>query len=182
VPQPTSPVEIVDYDPNWPGIFRQLEERIWPVVRDVAVAIEHVGSTAVPGMAAKPVVDVDIVIKAQADLPAIIDRLASLGYRHRGNLGVEGRDAFAMPEDLPAHHLYVCVQDCAALQNHIALREYLRANPSEAAAYSELKKQLAEQFHNERELYGKGKTGFVMSVLERCGLAPEALAQIKQVN
>jgi GrpB-like predicted nucleotidyltransferase (UPF0157 family) len=182
VPEQTKPVYVVEYDPEWPRIFDQLTQPIWRNVRDVAIAVEHVGSTSVPGLAAKPVIDIDIVIATRSDLPLVVERLAAVGYQHRGNLGVEDRDAFRAPEHLPAHHLYVCVQNCVALRNHIAVRDYLRSHPSEAAAYSELKRRLAEEFRNDRERYMKGKTRFILSVLERCRLSAEELTLIQQVN
>jgi len=127
MPEPTTfaAVQVVDYDPDWPRIFWQLKNQIWPSVRDVALAIEHVGSTSIPGMAAKPVIDVDVVIASPTDLPLLMLRLGILGYKHRGNLGIEDREAFVAPEHQPAHHLYVCVQNSLALQNHIAVRDYL---------------------------------------------------------
>jgi GrpB-like predicted nucleotidyltransferase (UPF0157 family) len=177
-----SPVRVVDYDPQWPEIFRQLRNQIWPAVCDIAIAVEHVGSTSVPGMAAKPVIDLDIVVKSRADMPALLQRLAELGYRHRGNLGVEDREAFRTPEDSPPHHLYACVLNCAALNNHIALRDYLRNHPSEAEFYSALKKRLAEQFTNDRDRYMRGKTEFLLSILEKCGLSGSDIDRIKSVN
>jgi GrpB-like predicted nucleotidyltransferase (UPF0157 family) len=170
-PKPThlTAIQLVDYDPDWPRIFHQLRDQIWPSVRDVAVAIEHVGSTSVPGMAAKPVIDMDVVIATVADLPSLKLRLGSLGYEHRGNLGVNDREAFLSPVNLPSHHLHACVQNSLALQNHIAVRDYLRTHPSEAAVYSKLKKRLAERFPNERERYVESKTNFILSILEQCG-------------
>jgi GrpB-like predicted nucleotidyltransferase (UPF0157 family) len=177
-----SHVQVVDYDARWPAIFRELADRIWPAIRDVALAIEHVGSTSIPGMAAKPVIDLDIVIASRAGLSPVIARLEPLGYRHRGNLGVEDRDAFFSPENVPRHHLYVCVQNSIALQNHIAVRDYLRAHPSDAAAYSALKKRLAARFPQDMPHYIEGKTPFLISILERCGLPPAALQEITRVN
>jgi len=99
---------------------------IWPSVSDVAIAIEHVGSTAVPGMAAKPVIDMDVVIASRTNLPSIVSRLGSLGYQHRGDLGIADREAFLAPRNQPAHHLYLCVENSLALKNHLAVRDYLR--------------------------------------------------------
>src|ERR1700747_1311680 len=101
----SSALQVVDYDSNWPRIFLQLKDWIWPSVSDVAIAIEHVGSTSVPGMAAKPVIDMDIVTASRTELPAILLRLGRLGYRHRGDLGIENREAFIAPENQPFHHL-----------------------------------------------------------------------------
>jgi len=80
-------IQLVDYDPDWPRIFNQIRDGIWPSVCDLALAIEHVGSTSVPGISAKPIIDIDLVIKSMVDLPAIVERLTPLDYKHRGNLG-----------------------------------------------------------------------------------------------
>ena len=98
----TSMVVVVDYDPAWPDRFEQLRARIWPAVADVALGIEHVGSTAVPGLAAKPIIDMTVVVPSRPDVTVTIDRLATLGYRHRGNLGIEDREAFDHAEGLAA--------------------------------------------------------------------------------
>ena len=178
----SSTLQVVDYDSNWPRNFLQLKDRIWPSLCDVAIAIEHVGSTSVPGMAAKPVIDMDIVIASRSELPTILLRLGRLGYRHRGDLGIADRDAFRAPEDQPAHHLYACVQNGLALRNHIAVRDYLRTHRSDAAAYSTLKRGLAEQFGNERARYNEAKTDFILSILEQCPFSEKELESIKRAN
>jgi hypothetical protein len=83
---------------------------------------------------------------------------------------------------VPEHHLYVCSQHSVALKNHLALREYLRTHPSDAAAYSALKKTLANQNLNERSRYSEGKTDFILSILERCGFSAGQLASIERAN
>ena len=163
-------IQLVDYDPDWPRIFNQIRDGIWPSVCDLALAIEHVGSTSVPGITAKPIIDIDLVIKSMADLPAVVERLAPLDYKHRGNLGVEGRVAFLSPQNRPYHHLYVCAQNSSALRNHLTVRDHLRDHPRDAAVYSELKRGLAEQFPHERERYVEGKTAFLLSILKQYGL------------
>ena len=182
--QPThnSAVRVVDYDPDWVPVFGRLRDRIWPVVCDVAIAIEHVGSTSVPGMAAKPVIDVDLVIVSRSEVPSMVSRLGLLGYEHQGNLGIEDREAFLTPRNQPAHHLYVCLQNSLALRNHIGLREHLRAHPSDAAAYSTLKKRLAERFPYERELYMAAKTNFILSLLQKQGFSAGELDSIRSAN
>jgi GrpB-like predicted nucleotidyltransferase (UPF0157 family) len=109
-------------------------------------------------------------------------RLEALGYRWRGELGVEDREAFTAPQTQPAHHLYVCVQSGLALKNHIAVRDYLRSHPAETTLYSDLKKRLAEQFRRERGRYGEAKTEFILSILKQCGFSGEELDEIKRAN
>src|SRR5512146_1553074 len=119
-------MRVVDYDDDWPRRFEQLRARIWPSVADVALRIEHVGSTSVPGLAAKPIIDMTLVVLEPGDIPLVIDRLATPGYCHQGDLGIGGREAFEQPAGLPPHHLYACAEGAPALINHIAFRDYLR--------------------------------------------------------
>lgn len=163
----TRRLEVVEYDPAWPSWFLELRVKIWPVVRDFAVAIEHVGSTSVPGLAAKAIIDIDVVIPSRMDLPLAISQLQCLGYTHQGDLGIEDRDAFSSAEDKPTHNLYVCPRDSPALRNHLVFRDYLRSHPADASAYATLKKQLAAAFARNREAYVLGKTAFVESILKR---------------
>jgi len=178
-PATIAPVKVVDYDPDWPRIFQRLRDQIWPSLQDAALAIEHVGSTAVKGMAGKPVIDLDVVISSRTQLPVVTARLETLGYKQRGNLGIDDREAFAPPTDQPAHHLYVCSRNSLSLRNHITVRDYLRTHRSQAIVYSNLKKQLAERFSNQREFYGKGKTDFILSILKQCEFSAEELDSIK---
>jgi len=164
-------IVVVDYDPAWPAAFERLRAAIWPGVRDAAEAIEHVGSTAVPGLAAKPIIDLDIVVRSGAEVPAAIARLAMLGYAHRGNLGIEGREAFDGAPGPHAHHLYVCPRDSAALANHVAVRDYLRAHPDAAREYGQLKKALATRFPHDIEAYAGGKTDLLQRIM-RAARAP----------
>src|SRR5579863_8613476 len=83
-------VAVVDYDPQWPRDFELLRARIWHVVEDFAIAIEHVGSTSVPGLAAKAILDIDVLVDTQEAVILAIERLAAIGYTYRGNLGIDG--------------------------------------------------------------------------------------------
>jgi GrpB-like predicted nucleotidyltransferase (UPF0157 family) len=175
-------VVVLEYDPEWPRRFEDLSARIWPAVAGVADRIEHVGSTSVPGLAAKPIIDMTIVVRQRADVPPAIDRLATLGYRHRGNLDIEDREAFEHPAGLPRHHLYVCLEGTIGIVNQLAVRDYLRADPDVARRYGELKQRLATQFPNDIESYVFGKTDFVLEVLRSAGLSEAQLASIERVN
>lgn len=175
-------IAVVDYDPAWPAHFETLRPTIWSAVGAVAIAIEHVGSTSVPGLAAKPIIDIDVVVATAADVPVAVERLATLGYEHRGNLGVDGREAFNGPPGPPRHHLYVCVQGGAALVNHLMLRSFLRQNSESAAHYGRLKKQLAAKFPTDIDRYVDGKTGFILAALREMGLSDGQLADVYAVN
>ncbi|MEO0770595.1 MAG: GrpB family protein [Cyanobacteria bacterium J06649_4] len=175
-------IKVVDYDSEWATTFEALKSRIWPAIQSVALGIEHVGSTSVPGLAAKPIIDIDIIIASEAELPVVIERLAQLGYQHRGDLGIEGREAFFAPVDLAAHHLYVCTQDSVALKNHLAVRDYLKLHPEKIQQYSELKKHLAQRFPNDIDSYIEGKTDFLLEILRAANFSSAQLASIKQAN
>ena len=175
-------IVVIDYDPTWPEVFEQLRSNIWPAVADCALAIEHVGSTSVPGLAAKPVIDVSVVVSANVDIPIAIERLAILGHVHKGNLGVQDREAFDSPDGLPAHHLYVCPCDSLALINHLTVRNYLRSHPETAQAYGDVKKRLADQFPHDINSYVDGKTELILDILQDAGLSPEQLQAIEMVN
>lgn len=169
--QPTDdPIVVVPYDPSWPLAFERLAARARDALGVIVDRVEHVGSTAVPGLAAKPIVDVDVVLRDAEDLERAVRALAVLGYEHRGELGVDGRHAFAWPAHEPRHHLYVCVPGSAGLQDHLAFRDALRANRALAARYAALKQELAARFAHDRERYVEGKTAFVRDVLRRCAL------------
>ena len=165
--QRAEPVVVVPYDPAWPAAFALLRDRIAPVLGELAVGIEHVGSTAVPGLDAKPIIDIDVVIRHADDLPEVAARLATLGYTQLGDLGIIGREAFRATSGLPRHHLYVCAAGAAPLQAHLTLRDALRGDGDLAAAYAALKRDLAQRFRDDRDAYAEGKSAFVTAVLLR---------------
>lgn len=159
------PITVVDYDPRWPALFETLRAEVAGVLGDLALAIEHVGSTAVPGLAAKPIIDIDVLLRSASELSVCIERLAGIGYKHRGDLGVPEREAFAAPPGRPAHHLYVCPPESREFRRHVAVRDYLRTHPSDASAYGELKRSLAVRYRDERSAYNDAKKEFVEALL-----------------
>ena len=158
-------IEIVPYDPLWPTVFASLRDRLADTLPGLAQRIEHVGSTAVPGLAAKPIIDLTVVLKSPAHLPAVTDLLAPLGYRHDGDLGFPGRESFTAPVDGPPHHLCVCAADSPNLASALAFRDYLRTHPDTVRAYAELKYFLAARFRNDRPSYTAAKSAFISRVV-----------------
>lgn len=159
-------VSVVAYDAAWPARFAALAARIAAAFAEppaIPVRLEHVGSTAVPGLAAKPVVDLDAVV-APADVGRAIARLASLDYVHRGDQGVPGRAAFRPPPDEARHHLYVCAADAPAYRDHVRFRDYLRAHPAIAADYGALKQALAARHADDRDAYQAAKSAFITAI------------------
>jgi GrpB-like predicted nucleotidyltransferase (UPF0157 family) len=159
------PIVVVDYDPRWPGIFAQLRDRIAAALGSLAVRVEHIGSTAVPYLAASPVLDLDVVIARRDHLPTVIRRLQPLGYRYLGDPGAAGRHAFLSAPGTSPHHLAVCSADSPALARHLVLRDLLRADPQTAQAYEALKRCLAVQFRHDPAGYADAKTAFTDALL-----------------
>jgi GrpB-like predicted nucleotidyltransferase (UPF0157 family) len=166
----TPPSMIEEYDPQWPQQFDAIRSRIAPVLGTFASAIEHVGSTAVPGLAAKPIIDIDVLLKSPKDLPPVIAKLKAVGYEHQGTLGVPGRDAFKAPGHDIHHHLYLCSTLGTEFLRHIAFRNFLRAHPADAEDYARLKRSLAGKFSVDRQTYTHAKTDFIQEILRRADL------------
>lgn len=176
-----SGIIIESYNPEWPKNFESLKAQIWPAIKEHALFIEHVGSTSVPGLAAKPIIDLDIVVEDIKCLQAAIRSLESIGYVHRGNLGIEGREAFRAPQGSITHNLYLCTKDCIALKNHLFLRDHLRSNHQARDSYGTLKQRLASTAMSIDE-YIEGKTAFIVAVLSKSGLSDQELESIKKSN
>jgi len=134
---------------------------------DLILKVEHVGSTSVAGLAAKPIIDIDIVIEDYSKLPAVIKSLEKLGYIHQGDLGIEGREAFKkiIEDNYQNHHLYVCPKDGKGYLEHTALRDYLRNNKKAREEYGKLKIKLADKFPYQVEKYLEAKSEFIEKIL-----------------
>ncbi len=149
-------VIIAAYDPAWPQRFEALAARALAALSPLAAEIEHVGSTSVPGLSAKPVIDLDVVVDP-ADVGEAIERLSTIGYAHKGDGGIPGREAFRWPAGEQRHHLYVCRADAPAFREHIAFRDFLRANPDALQEYDQLKRMLAKRHGGDRLAYQAAK-------------------------
>jgi GrpB-like predicted nucleotidyltransferase (UPF0157 family) len=158
-------VRICSYDTQWPHLFARIADELRAQLGALALAIEHVGSTAVPGLSAKPIIDIEVVIASAYQFPAVKDRLERFGYIHRGPCGVPDREVLRCVIDLPAHHLYVCETESRPLREHLRFRNALRQNPELAAQYATLKQALADQYRHDRDAYTEAKTGFIRSAL-----------------
>jgi len=161
----TDAIVVVDYDAAWPARFEAIATPVRRSVADLGADVQHVGSTSVRGLAAKPVIDVDVVVRAPADVPAAVERLRALGYVHQGDKGIPGREAFTWPPGAPRHHLYVVVAGSRAHADHVDFRDHLRGNPDVAEEYAALKRSLAERDALDRGRYEAGKDAFVAGVL-----------------
>lgn len=179
---PSPAVVVAPYDPSWPRTFASLRDRIAGPLACITTRIEHVGSTSVPGLAAKPVIDIDVVVSDESQMARASSILATLGYTPIGDLGIPDRHAFRAPAELPRHNLYVALETSTALRNHLAIRDHLRAHPDAATAYGELKSRLAVEHPDDVDAYCTAKTRFLIGLLARCGFAREELHAIARVN
>jgi GrpB-like predicted nucleotidyltransferase (UPF0157 family) len=157
---------IEDYDPSWPHAFSKLATGIKAALGGFIVTVEHIGSTAVPGLAAKPIIDLDVVLASPVDLPEAIRSLSSIGYVHEGDLGIPGREAFRSPPGEARHHLYVLTAGANELRRHLAFRDALRADAGLRDEYSALKRSLAMQYKDDRNSYTQAKSTFIESIIK----------------
>lgn len=160
-----SQIVVTAYDNDWPLVFEQIAQPVRDAVADLGAQVEHVGSTSVPGLAAKPVIDIDVVVGSADDVPTAIERLRGLGYVYQGDKGIRGREAFMWPRGARPHHLYVVVQGSQPYLDHTHFRNYLRQHPEVAQDYAALKMALAEKHGDDRLGYTNAKTEFIIGVL-----------------
>lgn len=153
------------YNEDWSRRFHQLKSVLAGMLAQPAITIEHIGSTAVPGLAAKPIIDIDIVYYKPADFETVKQRLEENGYYHNGNQGIPGREVFkrlntAQGHDILnaiPHHLYACPAGSAELERHILFRNYLLAHEEARTEYQRLKYKIAEQAGQDRKQYARLK-------------------------
>ena len=172
-------ITVVEYDLAWPERFEMLRSEYATAMARAGVpviAIEHVGSTSVPGLAAKPVIDCDIVVR-EAHVAAASNVLASLGFTPQGELGIPQRWAFKEPARLSGTNTYVIAHGCLSLRNHLALRDVLRADAALRDEYAAVKRQAGARAANIDE-YGQAKAHVMQKILAAGGLTEAELASI----
>jgi GrpB-like predicted nucleotidyltransferase (UPF0157 family) len=159
-------VRVVPYNEAWPGLYAAEIERVSRVLAaaDVSIVFEHMGSTAVPGLAAKPIIDNLAGVRDEEDRTAAIAALQAAGYVHRGEQGIPGRN-FLRLGDPRQYHVHLTQVDSAFWHDHRTFRDWLRTHADAAAEYVTLKYVLAQRYPTDREAYIAGKTAFVESVL-----------------
>ena len=157
---PDDRIELVDHDPQWKDLFRSERLELEREMGDLILSIEHIGSTAIPGLAAKPVVDIMVCVGGQRDPGDYLERLSDLGYRY-----VEQEDEphriFFVKGRPRTYHLHLVVQGSATYWEHLIFRDYLLENEEALRRYESLKRELASRFRNDRESYSNGKREFI---------------------
>ena len=180
----TRNIVVLPYDKKWQQDFLDIKKELAAALgmalgtsvaisekRPLALAIEHVGSTSVPGLSAKPIIDIDVVVRA-GDVQAAIQALAGIGYNHEGNLGIPGREAFGYSgkKHLQEHHLYLCPEDSPELKRHLAFRDYLRTHPLAVEEYSRIKLEAAKLFPHDIDDYINYKSPVIEKIYKEIGI------------
>ena len=168
----TTKVTVTPYNKAWRSDFEKIKSEIEAAVGDLIVGIEHVGSTSVEGMWAKPCIDLDVIIRDYTVFDDVVDRLKTIGYFHEGDLGIKGREAFRYSHKphLRTHHLYVCPQDSEELHRHITFRDFLRSHPEAVKKYSLVKETAARLFPDDIDGYIAYKSPCIEELYGLCGL------------
>lgn len=168
----TKRVIVVPYDYKWNDEFQKIRLYLEKTLKNNIITIEHVGSTSVEGLSAKPIIDIDVVIKNYDYFEDVKSRLESLGYYHEGDLGIKNREAFKYTEkkEFMTHHLYVCPQNSGELKRHIAFRDYLRKHKGDRDKYSEIKLLASKKYPSDIDSYIEFKSPIITEIYKKCGL------------
>jgi GrpB-like predicted nucleotidyltransferase (UPF0157 family) len=162
------PIVVLDYDPQWPVLFEKEKEAIIAALGNRFLMIEHIGSTAVPGLAAKPVIDIAVGIQSLVDAPALIPYIEQLGYIYEPTMEqlVPGRRFFWKgTPTVHTYHLHLAEPDHPVLLKPLQFRDYLRKHPDAVEGYGVLKRELAKKCVQDLDAYVAGKTGFVENIM-----------------
>jgi GrpB-like predicted nucleotidyltransferase (UPF0157 family) len=157
-------VEVVDYDPSWPALFDAECGLLRLTLGEVAISIHHIGSTAVPGLAAKPIIDILLEVAELSALDAISEQMVRIGYTPKGEFGIPGRRYFPKGGENRTHQIHAFASGDVGLFRHLAFRDYLRAHPEVALEYARLKKSIARSCGNDLSRYCDGKDGYVKAL------------------
>ena len=152
---------IKKYSPIWKQNFKDLKTEIQKTLFELDIKIEHIGSTSVVGLAAKPIIDIDIIYFDELDFQKIKTQLSSIGYYHNGDQGIPYREVFKRQDfiekhpvlDKHIHHLYVCINESNELKRHLFFRDFLRKNDWAKKKYQNLKFEIAEEVNQDRKKY-----------------------------
>ena len=170
---PTGRLVIVPHDPAWGEAFAAERARLAAALGAVPARIEHVGSTAVPGLAAKPIIDILVGRPDGGALEPYVRAFEGAGYLYRGEYGIPGRHYFVRGTGREArtHHLHLVALDGEFWRTHLAFRDHLRRTPECAAAYAARKRELAERHAGDRGAYTEAKAPFIRAALDAAGAA-----------
>lgn len=159
-------VELVDYNEDWVNEYEREKETLVNVLKDDLIEIHHIGSTSIPGLKAKPVIDILAVIPNLEIINKIEEKLKGYDYENRGHQGVEDRYFFAKgPEDARSHYVHFVEPKSNTYYNQIYFKKYLLEHPDYIKKYCDLKNELASKYADERPKYTQGKNEFITNVI-----------------
>lgn len=165
---PKGTVKLEPHSEQWHQLFAEEKARLFQAVGDYVTAIEHVGSTAICGISAKPIIDIAVSVENFADGEKCVDPLEEIGYEYRGEHGIAKRFYFVKGEPR-THHLHIVLAGSDFWRSHLLFRDYLRENPAAAEEYKDLKLKLAREYSNDRDAYLRGKSDFIENILNAAG-------------
>ncbi|MFS1514451.1 GrpB family protein [Chengkuizengella sp. SCS-71B] len=155
-------IKVVPYQDEWVNKFQEEALKIKEIFGDQLVEIHHIGSTSVPGLKAKPIIDIIPVVKNIKEIDLFNEKMEAIGYEARGEFGIPGRRYFPKGgEKHRSHHVHVFQKGDQHIERHLAFRDYLIAHPEVAKEYEVLKEELANKFSNNPERYSDGKETFI---------------------
>jgi GrpB-like predicted nucleotidyltransferase (UPF0157 family) len=162
-------VEVVPHDPRWRDAFEAEAKQVAAALGGNVVAVHHIGSTAIPGIYAKPIVDLLVEVRDVTEVDGRSSAMESLGYEVMGEYGIPGRRYFRKdtPEGVRTHHIHAFEAGSSEVERHLAFRDYMIAHPGDAHRYSELKRRLAEEHPQSPGGYMDGKEGFIKEMNRR---------------
>ncbi|MBB6049160.1 GrpB family protein [Armatimonas rosea] len=164
----SKPIVIADYDPQWPLLYEQERQQLTTHLAPILQQIEHIGSTSVPGLGAKPIIDISVSVLALSDVDDFVPALARLGYEDANINPIFQRRLFCKgPYNEGTHHLHFTVHGSTTWKEPILLRDYLRVHPDEAAHYQEVKRMSAAKHQSDLNGYHEEKSGCVQALLEK---------------
>lgn len=163
-------IVVVPYNTTWPQQFLDLANPMREEMGDIALRIDHIGSTAIPNLAAKPIIDIQISVAMFDPFEPILKPLKALGYRWRDDNSDLTKRYFREPEGQPRTHIHVRKSGSWPEQFNLLFRDYLRVHPEAAAKYEAVKYQLAEQYRDERSQYVDGKAPIIWEIMQKANV------------
>ena len=167
MPKLENTLVVLPYDPNWKTEFERIRDYLMEQIGDLIVEIKHGGSTSVPGLCAKPIIDIFAMMESYDIFPEIVARLEKIGFVHEGDGGIKDREVFKriIPDDFMNYHFYVCPKDSEENRRHTIFRNALLNDKNIADEYGKLKMRLIEEVNGDRVLYTNSKTDFILGVI-----------------
>jgi GrpB-like predicted nucleotidyltransferase (UPF0157 family) len=159
-------VKLRPYTAEWARLFAEEEERIRGAIGEYVLDIQHVGSTAIPGMAAKPILDIAVAVASFEEAFVCVAPMEHIGYEYCGENGIPRRHYFVKRSPLTTHHVHINERGSRNWENQVIFRDYMSAHPQAIEAYIALKEGLAKQFPRDREAYTNGKAQFIEHILD----------------